>query len=147
MSVGLTSFRNTFPIPDIPSEPCLLLCPQILLLSLVFADEAFAAPGLDGPEQLFQLRVPAGLNQQPLPIKESKFGVPLFRRLEASVHGVRVSPNVAATDSWLRETMAKVGIVTGFELPVKPYCFRRGNGEALDSSSMYDRISTSGQEC
>ena len=63
----LTIYSNTFGIPDVPSEPCLLLCPQVMLLSLLFADGAFAASGLTGPEQLFRLRVPDGLNQQELP--------------------------------------------------------------------------------
>ena len=131
----LTIYSNTFSIPDVPSEPCLLLCPQVMLLSLVFTDGAFAASGLTGPEQLFRLRVPAGLNQQELPIKDSMIGVPLFRRLENTVHGLQVSPVAAATDNWLRGRMETLGAVTGFELPVGPYCFRRGNGEALDSSS------------
>ena len=131
--------RNTFGIPDVPSEPCLLLCPQIMLLSLVFADGAFAADGLRGPEQIFRLRVRNGLNQQELPIKESMSAVPLFRRLETNVLGLCVSSNAAATDNWLRGALAKLGAVTGFELTVRPYCFRRGNGEALDNSSEFAR--------
>ena len=31
--------------------------------------------------------------------------------------------------------MVKLGHLTGFELPAGPYIFRRGNSEALDSSS------------
>ena len=106
-----------------------------MLVSLLFGDQAFATPGLTGPEQLFGLRVPPGLNQQPVPIKDSMSGVPVFRRLESTVYGLRVSRTAAATDDWLRGQLASLGEVTGFELPVGPYCFRRGNGEALDSSS------------
>jgi hypothetical protein len=124
--------RNTFGIPDVPSEPCLLLCPQVMLLSLLFTDQAFAAPGLAGPEQLFRLRVPPGLNQQQIPIKDSMSGLPTFRRLESTVHGLKVSPTATATDNWLRGQLANLGEVTGFELPVGPYCF---DGEAPDSSS------------
>ena len=131
------AFSNTFGIPEVPSEPCLLLCPHIVLLGLVFADKAFAAPGLTGPDQLFRLRVPAGLNQQELPIKNSMSEVPLFRRLMRSHYGIEVSDTAAATDKWLRERMKHLGEVTGFALPVGPYCFRRGNGEALDSSSAF----------
>ena len=36
----------------------------------------------------------------------------------------------------LRKRLYKVGDVTGIEFPVGTYCFRRGNGESLDSSSM-----------
>ena len=106
-----------------------------MLLSLAFADEAFAPPDLTGPEELFRLRVLPDSGEQRLPIKDEKAEVPLFRRLESTVHGLRVSQVAAATDNWLRESMAKLGAITGFELPVGPYCFRRGAGEALDSSS------------
>ena len=131
------SRRNTFGIPEVPSEPCLLLCPHVMLLSLAFADGAFAAPDLTGPKELFQLRVPPGLNQLEVPIKNSKMEMPLFRSLGRSHCGKEVSSTTTITDKWLRERMKHLGDVTGFKLPVGPYCFRRGNGEALDSSSMY----------
>ena len=106
-----------------------------MLLSLAFADEAFAPPNLTGPEELFRLRVLPDSGKQRLPIKDEKAELPLFRRLESTVHGLQVSRVARATDNWLRESMAKLGAITGFELPVGPYCFRRGAGEALDSSS------------
>ena len=105
-----------------------------MLLSLAFADEALA--GVTEPKQLFELRVPPGLNQQEVPIKNSKMEMPLFRSLGGSYRGKEVSDTVTITDQWLRERMKHLGDVTGFKLPVGPYCFRRGNGEALDSSSM-----------
>lgn len=106
-----------------------------MLLSLIFADAAF--DGLSNPEELFQLRVPQGLNQLPLPFREEWCSVPVFRRLSTSVYGVRIAPNLAATDNWLRDKLKALGNATGFEVPVGPYCFRRGAGEALDSSSMH----------
>ena len=129
------SRRNTIPIPEVPSEPCLLLCPHVMLLSLAFADDAFAAPALTGPKELAQLRVPAGLHQLPVPIKSSKSEIPLFRRVERNRHGRGVSQHEAATDQWFRDTLRRLSDITGFELPAGPYCFRRGAGEALDSSS------------
>ncbi|KAL9594077.1 MAG: hypothetical protein Q9179_005569, partial [Wetmoreana sp. 5 TL-2023] len=54
--------RNKFGIPDIPNEPCLLLCPHITMLALLLADQAFAAPSLTSPEQLFRLRIAPGQN-------------------------------------------------------------------------------------
>jgi hypothetical protein len=108
-----------------------------MLLSLAFADGAFAAPDLTEPEQLFRLRVPLGLNQLEVPIKNSKLEMSLFRSLERCHRGNEVSDTTKITDKWLRERMKHMGEVTGFALPVGPYCFRRGNGEALDSSSQY----------
>ena len=49
---------NEFGIPDVPDELCLLLCPYMNLL--IFTDQAFAAPELTSPEQLFRLRIPPG---------------------------------------------------------------------------------------
>ena len=108
----------------------------MLFFSLAFADEVFAAPDLTGPEQLFQLRVLPGLNQQELPIRDSKLEMPLFRGLEGSYQGIKVSDTATITATWLRERMKYLGEVTGFKLPVGPYCFRRGNGEALNNSSL-----------
>ncbi|GIZ43092.1 hypothetical protein CKM354_000633300 [Cercospora kikuchii] len=124
---------NTFPVPDIPSESCLLLCPQTMLLGLLFADDAFAVPDLS-PAELFELRIPPGKRELRIPIKQSKAELPLFRRTERTVRGLRVS-NDAVTENWLRERLRQLGTITNFEMPVKPYCFRRGHGEALDSSS------------
>ena len=129
------SRRNTFGIPEIPSEPCLLLCPHVPLFGLAFDDEVFAAPDLTGPGPLFQLRVPPGLNQLELPMKDSKMGMPIFRSLERSYEGMKVSKTATLTSQWLRESLKHLGEVTGFLFPVGPYCFRRGNGEALDNSS------------
>ena len=105
------------------------------LFGMAFDDEVFAAPGLTGPEQLFRLRVPRGLNQLEVPIKDSKMEMPIFRSLERSYQGKKVSETATITAQWLREKMKHLGEVAGFALPVGPYCFRRGNGEALDNSS------------
>lgn len=48
---------------------------------------------------------------------------------------MKVSNTATLTTHWLRERMKHLGEITGFALPVGLYCFRRGNGEALDNSS------------
>jgi hypothetical protein len=59
-------FSNEFPVPDIPNEPCLLLCPHMTFLALAFLYDAFAVPDLT-PESLYSLKVPIGQGQLPLP--------------------------------------------------------------------------------
>ena len=125
---------NTFPIPEVCLDSCLSLCPQIMLLGLLFADHAFAAPELTGPEQLFRLRIPDSLNQLVLPTKDSILKQPIFRSTVQTAYGVQICPTKQMTASNLRNSFSKWGQITGFELPLKPYAFRRGNGEALDSS-------------
>ena len=62
--------RKEVGIPDVPNEPCLLLCPHIPLPALLFADQTFAALSLTSPEQLFRLRIAPGQKQLPVPLKE-----------------------------------------------------------------------------
>ncbi|KAK3625377.1 hypothetical protein LTR56_020462 [Elasticomyces elasticus] len=124
---------NTFPIPEVCGDSCLPICPQIVLLSLMFADKAFESPLLTGPDSLFQLRVPHVLLQLDLPIKESLRTVPVFRAVTQTAYGYEISPTAEATTNWLREQFKRWGTAAGFALKLKPYCFRRGNGEALDS--------------
>lgn len=127
--------RNEFGIPDIPNEPCLLLCPHITMLALLFADQAFAAPSLSSPEQLFRLRITPGQKQLRVPLKEEMAERPLFRRCKNTVEGIQISEEQALADTTLRPQMTNLGTITGMELPTGPYTFRRGNGQALDNSS------------
>ncbi|KAL8818268.1 MAG: hypothetical protein Q9223_003059, partial [Gallowayella weberi] len=127
--------RNEFGIPDVPNKPCLLLCPHITMLALLFADQAFAAPSLTSPEQLFRLRIAPGQKQLPVPLKEDMAERPLFRRFTNRVEGKQISEELALADTTLRPQMTNLGIITGMELPTGPYTFRRGNGQALDNSS------------
>ncbi|KAL8626100.1 hypothetical protein Q9189_008220 [Teloschistes chrysophthalmus] len=126
---------NEFGIPDVPNEPCLLLCPHITMLALLFADQAFAAPSLTSPEQLFRLRIAPGQKQLPVPLKEEMAERPLFRRCKNTVESVQISEEQALADTTLRPQMTNLGSITGMELPTGPYTFRRGNGQALDNSS------------
>lgn len=127
--------RNEFGIPDVPNEPCLLLCPHITMLALIFADEAFAVPELMSAEQLFRLRIPSGQNQLELPFRQEVQGMPVFRRWKSTIHGPQISETEALAYTTLRPQMVNLGTITGMELPTNPYTFRRGNGEALDNSS------------
>ncbi len=73
--------RNEFGIPDVPNEPCLLLCLHITMLALLFADQAFAASSLNSPEQLFRLRIDSGQKQLSLSLKEEMVERSLFRSI------------------------------------------------------------------
>ena len=127
--------RNEFGIPDVPNEPCLLLCPHITMLALLFADQAFAASSLTSPEQLFRLRIAPGQKQLLLPLKEEMAERPLFRRCRNTARNVQISEEEPLADTTLRPQMTNLGTITGMELPTGPYTFRRGNGQALDNSS------------
>ena len=127
--------RNEFGILDVPNEPCLLLCPHILMLALLFAGQAFAAPSLTSPKQLSRLRIAPGQKQLPVPPKEEMAERPLFRRCKNTVESIQISEEQALADSTLRPQMTNLGSITGMELPTGSYTFRRGKWATLDNSS------------
>ncbi|KAL9579753.1 MAG: hypothetical protein Q9203_006568 [Teloschistes exilis] len=108
---------NEFGIPDVPNKPCLLLCPYITILALLFVDQAFAAPSLTSSEQLFRLRIALGQKQLQVPLKEELAERPLFRRCKNSVEGIQISEEYTLADTTLRPQMTNFGSITGMELP------------------------------
>ena len=125
---------NEIPIPDIPNEPCLLLCPHTTFLSLAFLSNAFAVTDLTAAA-LYSLKVPPGSGQLLIPWKESMKDVYVFRKLLRTPLGVELSDEHLPYD-FLRTQLRKVGELTNFAFPVGAYCFRRGHGEALNNTSM-----------
>lgn len=106
-----------------PNEPCLLLCPHLNLLTLIFSNQAFAAPKLTSPKQLFRLRILSGQKQLLMPLKEEMGHIPLFRRSENTVNGICISNDQTLPDSALRSWIVKLGSVTSMELPTGLYTF------------------------
>ena len=86
-------------------------------------------------KKLFEMWVSDGTNELALPFDEDVWSKPIFRKVRSSVTGPRVSDDEAATYNWFQTKLKMLGEITGFKLPVGPYAFRRGAGEAFDSSS------------
>lgn len=78
--------RIEFGIPDVPIESCLLLCPHITMIALLFADQAFAASSLTLPEQLFRLWIASGQKKLPVLLKEEIAERNVFRRCKNTVN-------------------------------------------------------------
>ena len=127
--------RNEFRISDVPDEPCLLLCPHVNLLTLIFTNQAFAAPELTSSEQLFRLRILSGQKQLLVPLKEVMQHISLFCWFKPTVNEVWIFNDKALPDSTLCSWMITLESVTGIELLTGPYTFQCGSGEALDNSS------------
>ncbi|KAK5690953.1 hypothetical protein LTR17_025809 [Elasticomyces elasticus] len=126
---------NAFAVPEVCNDSCLPCCLQVVLLGLLFANNAFANERSTGPDKLFSLRVPKNLHSLSILIKESLAAIPVFRAVTQDASGYLISPTAQATANWLRQQFKRWGEATGFELPLKSYGFRRGHGEALDSSA------------
>jgi Protein of unknown function (DUF3435) len=102
---------------------------------LAFLYDAFAAPDLT-PESFYNLKVLPGQGEQRMPWKDEMEDVYLFRKSVRTAFGVELSDSQLPYNA-LRTRLLKVGELTNFALPVGAYCFRRGNAEALDSSSKF----------
>ncbi|KAH7002679.1 hypothetical protein B0J12DRAFT_551472, partial [Macrophomina phaseolina] len=135
---------NTFPIPEIRHDPCLVLSPHAYFLALAFGDRAFAAPDLVGPEALFKLRVIDGLMEARIPWKDEVLDLPVFRKSHQTVYGTRISVQ-PLPNSTVRPWLRKLGEVTGMKKICHPYVLRYAAGKAFDSCETFvlDEISDS----
>ena len=114
------------------------MCPHVTFLSLAFLLDAFDVPGLT-PSRLYSTKVLHGKGQQIFPWKHEMEDAYIFRKSVRSTFGVEVSDEHLPYEA-LNTRLKKVGELTGFSLPVGAYCFRRGNGEALDNSSKFHPV-------
>lgn len=126
---------NTFPIPEISHDPCLVLSPHAYFLALAFGDGAFAAPDLVGPEALFKLRVVDGLVEARIPWKYDVLDLHVFRKSHQTVYGTRISRQLLP-GSTVRPWLRKLGRISGMKKICYPYVLRYSAGKAFDSCSM-----------
>lgn len=123
---------NTFPIPEIVYDPSLIFSPHVILLGMIFDDQAFLAPNLTSPEGLSELDIVPGRNQLELPLKPEKDNVPVFRRAIRTLQGWAISRNEALSYAFLNSNMKKIGQITGFKQVTRPYALRYGAGKAFN---------------
>jgi hypothetical protein len=124
---------NTFPIPEIVYDPSLIFSPHMILLGMIFDDQAFAAPSLTSPEKLSRLDIEPGCNQLPLPFKQEMENLPVFRCAKRTLHGWAISPTEPLTI--VRSSMKRIGQITGFKQVTRPYALRYGAGKAFNENS------------
>jgi hypothetical protein len=126
--------RNTFPVPEIIYDPSLVFSPHVMLLGIIFADEAFAAPSLTSPEALSMLEIPPGQNQLPLPFKPEKYDVPIFRKAIRTPLGWTIAEKEALTYAVLYAALVILGQLTAFLHILRPYALRYGAGKAFNEN-------------
>ncbi|KAF9882664.1 hypothetical protein FE257_005666 [Aspergillus nanangensis] len=116
---GRKKQNPTLGIPEVPSEPCLLLCPKTLFLGLLLRKSAFLHLHITSAEQLYALRVPPDAGSLPLcPCDPEAFLFDISAR---------------TLNAWLK----RLGELVGFDLSITLYWLRRGAGEAVNSSYRY----------
>jgi hypothetical protein len=70
--------RNTVPLSKIIYDPSLILSPNVALLGLILADDAFLALNLMSAEKISKLDIWPGYKQLPLLLKPSIANIPVF---------------------------------------------------------------------
>lgn len=112
----------------------LAFCPITHFLGLAIADEACAAPDLFSPGPLFKPKVIAGLNEHPLPCKESIRNIQLFRRSARTREGVQISRDQALPYSTYYPSLTRLGFATEI---TTTYCLRRATVYAVDGINLH----------
>ncbi|EDN08224.1 predicted protein [Histoplasma mississippiense (nom. inval.)] len=127
-----------FVIPEIIFDPSLILSPQVILLGLLFADGAFAR--LDGERiltsasQLLDLDIPEDTYQLEFNLDPGLSDIPILRRSERTLDGIRISDVEALTYNILLPWIKCIGKISTIRQIVRPYSLRYGAGKALDNS-------------
>lgn len=77
-------------MPEIIYDPSLIFSPHVVLLGLIFDDQAFAPPNLTSSERLSTLEIEPGRNQLEISLKMDD--VPVFRQAVRTLQGWQISP-------------------------------------------------------
>ena len=104
------------------------------MLGRLYADRAFRARGLTGPEALSQLDIAPGCNELRLGFRDELADVPFFRRSIKTSHGWKISPDQRLTYAMLYGSLKALGILTGLREILRPYTLRYGAGKAFDDN-------------
>ncbi len=132
------SASNTFPVPEVMWDPCLLLSPHVFLLGLLFANNAFQASGLTSPEQLRVLDIHPEEQELPLPLKESLSETFVFRKAIATLAGYIMSEEripYGTMAGWIK----RIGELAGFRSSTIAYNLRYNAASEFDKSGRYTR--------
>lgn len=130
-------------IPEIIFDPSLILSPQVILLGLLFADGAFAR--LDGERiltsasQLLDLDIPEDTYQLEFNLDPGLSDIPILRRSERTLDGIRISDVEALTYNILLPWIKCIGKISTIRQIVRPYSLRYGAGKALDNSGKREK--------
>ena len=111
-----------------------MISPHIFLLGMLFYRRAFKVADLDGVEKLYRLKVPKGLRELSLELRDEIKNDYLFCELDRTVDGVRLDPSTALSAGSVGYSMRRVGEITGFATRVTPYCLRYGAAKTLNDS-------------
>ena len=105
-----------------------MLCLIFHVLTLAFADDAFDAPRIRSPSDLFRLGVKPGLRSQTVPWKPHLLHRPLFVAPEKATN----SPDKALSYAQYHRWLTRLGAETGFVQILTTYCLRRATGNAVN---------------
>ena len=110
-----------------------LICnPVMYMMALAFADNAFAND-FTCPEQIYELVVSPEADRIPLQWKESWAETLIFRDVENTANGFRVSPNKPLQYNKHRHHFIRLGRTCGFKKKLEFYDLRRASGKELTS--------------
>jgi hypothetical protein len=126
--------RNTFPLPEIIYDESLIFSPHILLLGMLFHDQAFAAYNLTSPEELSRLYIPPGRNELPLRLNRKLDDIPVLRKAVRTPNGWTISPHEPLPYSTLLPWIRALGEITGFGQVTRPYSLRYAGGKAFNEN-------------
>jgi hypothetical protein len=99
-----------------------------------FKNLSTIGPVVNNPGNLYRLRVPRGLHQLKLTLKDEILDKFLFCQSSRQADRVKIALDKPLSSSTVRYRMRRGGEITGFEGIAKPYCLRYGAAKAFNES-------------
>ncbi|KAI9799085.1 MAG: hypothetical protein M1833_004279 [Piccolia ochrophora] len=124
---------TTFTMYEQPGN--LILCPVTHFLGLAFADVAFRNEKLT-PENIRTLQVPKDQGKLQIKFKDEVSEVPIFRRVEQTAFGPRISAERAMPYNTLHFAVGRLGQRGGCDFALHPYAIRRYVATTMDASGV-----------
>ena len=103
------------------------------MLSLAFADNAFASHDIQTLQDIYSLNIPEFKESLHLRWKDEWMPRPIFRRACRAASGLVTSLVKALPYRSYASQMSALGLGAGFRAAVTAYTFRRGAAQVVDS--------------
>lgn len=101
-------------------------------LSIAILDNAFEGDTIKRPEDFYNLDVRPPRHSTELNWKKEKLDTPIFRQAVRTEDGIRTSDTEPLRYHTYLYYLQRLGRAAGFMQILRPYCLRRGVGEAVD---------------
>ncbi|KAK6523979.1 hypothetical protein TWF694_005648 [Orbilia ellipsospora] len=115
------------------------------VIALALEDGAFKSPRIQSAQDLYRWTIALNSDSLYFRFKKDTLETPVFRKSNTKPAGVETSRTDPVTTRMIIDQCHDLGKGAGVINTLKPYCFRRGAGEAMDNTLKEEEVAPSVQ--